>query len=268
MHAEEGYLLDNRQVEAGERLAALAALFDPPTFRILDRLGIAPGWRCWEVGAGGPSVASWMAGRVGPGGSVLATDLNLSWMPDGGREFEARVHDVGADPPPPGPFDLVHARLVLVHVTARRQAMEAMVGALKPGGWLVVEDADPALQPLTCIDEAGPEEVLANKLRRDFRALLADRGAELAFGRTLPRAFRDGGLVEVGAEAHFPVCGPECTLLERATVLQTRRQMVEAGLATDQEIDRHLAAVNAGRLDLATSPMISTWGRRPPESAA
>jgi len=55
-----------------------------------------------------------------------------------------------------------------------------MVSALRPGGWLLVEDADPALQPLTCIDEWGPEQKLANKLRRDFRTLLVQRGADIA----------------------------------------------------------------------------------------
>jgi hypothetical protein len=70
----------------------------------------------------------------------------------------------------------------------------------------------------------------------------------------------------VGAEAHFPVGGPECTALERATVLQMRERLVDAGLATDEEIDRHLAAVADGGLDFATSPMISAWGRKP-ESA-
>jgi hypothetical protein len=132
----------------------------------------------------------------------------------------------------------------------------------------VVEDADPALQPLTCIDESGPEQALANKLRRDFRSLLASRGADLAFGRTLPRLFRRHGLVDVGADAFFPVTGPECTLLERATVEQTRARMVEHGLASDEEIDRHLAAIARGRLDFATSPMISAWGRRPPTPGA
>jgi SAM-dependent methyltransferase len=264
---QDGYLLDNRQVEAGTRLAALAALFDPPTFRILDRVGVAPGWRCWEVGAGGMSVPAWLAGRVAPSGSVLATDLDLSWMPAEDRgAVEVMVHDVGTDPPPPGSFDLVHARLVLVHVPRREEAMAAMIGTLRPGGWLVVEDADPALQPLTCIDEWGPAQALANKLRRDFRTLLAGRGAELSFGRTLPQLFRRHGLVDVTAEAHFPVTGAECTLLERATVLQIRERMVEAGLATDAEIDRHLAALDAGGLDVATSPMISTWGRKPTDA--
>ncbi len=264
MPSEDGYLLDNRQVEAGRRLAALSSLFDPPTFDHLERVGIAPGWHCWEVGAGGTGVASWMAGRVGGDGSVLATDIDLSWMhPSALPGVDIRRHDVGTEPPPAGPFDLIHARLVLVHVPNRAEALEVMAGVLRPGGWMVIEDADPALQPLTCIDEYGPEEVLANRLRAAFRQLLADRGADLRFGRTLPRALRQVGLVDVGAQGRFPVGGPECTLLERATVEQTRTQMVGAGLATDDEIDRHLAAVDSGAMDFATSPMISAWGRKP-----
>src|SRR4051812_32579151 len=70
-----GYLLDNQQVEAGVRFDALATLFNPATFRHIEALGIAEGWRCWEVGAGGASVPSWLADRVGPAGHVLATDI-------------------------------------------------------------------------------------------------------------------------------------------------------------------------------------------------
>jgi len=261
---DEGYLLDNRESAAGDRLAALASLFDPWTFRHLGQLGVADGWRCWEVGAGGPSVAAWMSERVGPEGSVLATAIDLSRL--GGpedRPFDVLVHDVGVDPPPPGPFDLVHARLVLVHVTNRGDAVAAMAGALRPGGWLLIEDADPELQPLTCIDEYGPEQVLANKLRQDFRRLMTERGADTGFGRTLPRVLRRAGLVDVAADAYFPVSGPACAALERATVDQVRDRLVGSGLATDAEIERHLAAIDDGALDFATSPMISAWGRRP-----
>jgi hypothetical protein len=74
--AEDGYLLDSRQVEAGQRFAALAALFDPSTFRHLSALGLGPGWRVWEVGAGGPSVANRLAHQVSPDGEVLAADLD------------------------------------------------------------------------------------------------------------------------------------------------------------------------------------------------
>ncbi|HEX3903359.1 MAG TPA: methyltransferase domain-containing protein [Polyangia bacterium] len=257
------YLLDNRVVEAGDRIAALSALFDPVTFRHVDALGIAPGWRCWEVGAGGPSVPRGLGERVGPAGRVLATDIEISpALAAAGAPIEVRRHDVARDPPPEGPFDLVHARLVLVHLPDRERALQSMLGALRPGGWLLVEDADPALQPLSVIDPVSAEAVLANRLRAGFRTLLAERGVDLGYGRTLPRLLRAGGLLDVAADAYFPVALPACAPLEIATVELLRAQLIAKGLATDEEIERHLGNVAAGRLDLAQPPMISAWGRR------
>ena len=42
-----------------------------------------------------------------------------------------------------------------------------------------------------------------------------------------------------------------------------REQLVAEGVATEEDIERHLANVAAGRLDLAQPPMIAAWGRRP-----
>ena len=261
----DGYLLSNDAPEAMDRFTAFAALFDPSTFRHLDGLGLAPGWRCWEVGAGGTTVVAHLSERVGPAGHVLATDINLSWATGAaGPNVEVMEHDVTAAPPPGAPFDLVHARLVLVHVPARDVALANMVAALRPGGVLLVEDADPALQPRSCLEETGPEEVLANRLRRGFRALLAERGVDLAYGRTLPRRLREAGLVDVAADAAFPVSDPACNHLEAATIHLVREQILDHGIATEAEIGQHLAAVAAGRLDLTQPPMISCWGRRPP----
>ncbi len=258
------YLLDNRVAAAKVRLDALAALFDPSTFRHIDALGIRSGWRCWEVGAGGPSVIRGLAERVGRDGYVLGTDLDTSWASEAiGDNLEIRRHDVGREPPPSAGFDLIHARLVLVHVVERDAALRAMVSALRPGGWLLIEDADPALQPLLCLDAVTEEQVLANRLRQDFRALLAERGADLAYGRKLPRLLREVGLVDIAADAYFAIHLPACAPLERATVEHVREKLLASGRATAEELDRHLANVDAGRLDLATSPMISVWGRKP-----
>ncbi|GGY83093.1 methyltransferase [Streptomyces olivaceoviridis] len=263
MARSDGYLLDNRQNEAGERFDAFTALFDPTTFRHLEGLGIGPGWRCWEVGAGGPSVVSWLAEKVGPTGQVVATDIDTSRLTAAARPpVEIRVHDVGAEEPPGEGFDLVHARLVLVHVPDRERALRNMIKSLRPGGRLLIEDADPALQPLTCPDEYGPEQRLANRLRQGFRELLADRGADLSYGRKLPRLLREAGVHDVEADAYFPVASPACTALETATVRQIRARLVAAGLATDAEIDQHLANVETGTMDLTTAPMISAWGRK------
>ena len=265
----DGYLLDNRQSEAGRRFEALSALFDPSTFRHIDGLGIAAGWRCWEVGAGGGTVPAWLAARVGPDGYVLATDIDPSWMATTERPpFEVRRHDAGTDAPPGDDFDLVHARLLLVHVPQRDAALVALVAALKPGGWLFVEDADPALQPLACLDEYGDEQRLANRLRLGFRELLAQRGADLAYGRTLPAC---------SARRGWSRCTRTHTSRSprrRATSWSGRRSnrfvtgWWPRGSPATAEIDEHLSNVASGRLDLATSPMISAWGRKPPGGPA
>jgi SAM-dependent methyltransferase len=263
MMRTDGPLLDNRQNEATERLDAFAALFDSTTFRHLQALGVGPGWRCWEIGAGGTSVVSWLGKNVGRTGRVVATGIDTSRLAPAARPpVEVRVHDIGAEEPPGGGFDLVHARLALAHVPDRERALRSMVRALRPGGRLLVEDADPALQPLLCPDEHGPEQQLANRLRHGVLQLLADRGADLAYGRRLPRLLREAGLCRVQADACFPLASPACATLESATISQVRDQLVGAGFATEQDIDRHLANVASGTMDLATDPMISAWGRK------
>ena len=261
---DHGYLLDNAQTQAGTRFAALSALFDPSTFRHLEAVGLAEGLRCWEVGAGGRGVPDRLAEIVGPDGLVVATDIDTSWL-DGPRpaQLHVRRHDVGVDDPPADGFDLVHARLVLTHVPPRERALDTMFAALRPGGWLVLEEADPGLQPLLCPDEYGPEQELANRLRHGFRTLMAGREADLALGRRLPRLLRERGLVDVAADAYFPITGPACTTLEIATVEQIRDRLIDGGVAGADEIDRHLENLAAGRVpDLATSPMVTAWGRR------
>jgi SAM-dependent methyltransferase len=208
-------------------------------------------------------VRAWLTAHVGPAGHVLATDIDVTWMTAADAGYEVRRHHVGAELPPGAGFDLVHARLVLVHVPQRAAALAAMVSALRPGGWLLVEEADPMTQPLVCLDESGPAQQLANKLKRDFRTLMAQPGVDLSYGRTLPRLSRGSGLVDVEADAFFPMTGPACNLLERTTVAQIRNRLVAAHLATNEEVDQHLDNVAAGLLDLATSPMISAWGRKP-----
>ncbi|SDN90630.1 Methyltransferase domain-containing protein [Streptomyces sp. cf386] len=263
MMRTDGYLLDNRQAEAGENRDALGPLFDSTTFRHLEGFGIGPGWRCWEVGADGTSVVSWLAKKVGPTGKVVATDLDTAPLAPAARPpVEVRVHDVAAEEPPGEEFDLVHARAVLAHVPDRERALRSMIKSLRPGGRLLVEDTDPVLQPLLCPDEYGPEQQLANRLRDGVRAFLTERGADLSFGRRLPRLLRAAGLRRVAADAYFPIASPACAALESATISEIRDQLVTAGVATDQDIDHHLANITTGGIDLAATPMISAWGRK------
>lgn len=152
---------------------------------------------------------------------------------------------------------------MLVHLPDRARALATMTAALRPGGWLLVEDADTYLQPLACLDDIGPAQRRANHLRDAVRELLTRRGADLRFGRTLPRALREAGLADLAASGSFPVGGRACDRLEASTFRHVRGELIAAGLADDAEVDAHLAAVDTGELDLTLAPLISAWGRRP-----
>lgn len=71
------YPFDQAWQHESERLTALEQGLDPGTIRHLEALGVGPGWRCWEVGAGAGSIAAWLCQRVGDEGHVIATDLTL-----------------------------------------------------------------------------------------------------------------------------------------------------------------------------------------------
>src|SRR5262249_44149957 len=138
-------IFDNAaEPETAERFASLDALYNFRTFRFLETAGIGPGWHCLEVGGGSGSVAAWMADRVGPSGYVLVTDIDPRFIegPQRHATVDRRRHDIGLDPLPEQAFDLIHARLVLQHVPQRQKALEKLVAALKPRGWLVIEEFD------------------------------------------------------------------------------------------------------------------------------
>ena len=88
---------------------------------------------------------------------------------------------------------------------------------------------------MSCLEEIGPPQVLANRIRRGFRSLLADCGVDLAYGRTLPRRLRTAGLVQVAADAAFPVSDPACNHLETATINLISDQLLDHGIATEDE---------------------------------
>jgi SAM-dependent methyltransferase len=213
-------------------------------------------------------VPAWLAQSTGPTGYVLATHIDLTFLQlAGGLPCEAARHDIGADPAPQEAFDLVHARLVLEHVPGREAALRTMTQALRPGGWLLIESADPRLQPLACPDEAGPAQELANRLRNACWTLQARR-TDLGYGRTLPRRLRSAGLTEIGAEASFPLADPAAARLQRTLIERARDRLTATGMATAEEIDQHLADIEAGRLDLTAFQVVSAWGlkerRQPP----
>jgi SAM-dependent methyltransferase len=122
------YLFPNSDPETPARFAALSELFDEVSIHHLSKLGVRTGWHCLEVGAGSGSIAKWLADRVGPGGHVLATDIDPSFLRCmKSPNVEVRQHNIAVDALPEATFDLVHSRLVLHHVPQRDEALQRMI---------------------------------------------------------------------------------------------------------------------------------------------
>ncbi|MEU0602019.1 hypothetical protein ABZ484_27825 [Streptomyces sp. NPDC006393] len=136
-----------------------------------------------------------------------------------------------------------------------------MTQALRPGGRLLIESADSRLQPLACPDETGPAQKLANRIRQACWTLQARR-TDLGYGRTLTRRLRDADLVDVQAEACFSLAGHAEVRFERTMIERARERLIASGMVTAEELEQHLANVDAGRLDLTAFPVVSAWGRK------
>jgi SAM-dependent methyltransferase len=260
---EASYLLTNAELETADRFAGLEAVFDPVTRGHLTRLGLAPGARCLEVGAGSGSIARWMADQVGPAGRVLAVDLDPRWCRrDGRAQLEVRALDLVAEAIPPGPWDVIHERLVLQHIPERLQVLTRLVAALAPGGVILVEDFDTG--EVRTVDRAGPHHELIVCMAQAFNRLLGTRGGITDFAANALRTLRGHGLEGSGASGYVPIDhgGTGWATVQAANTRQVRAGLIGQGIAPG-EIDRFLEVLADADTIVGSSVLISAWGRRP-----
>jgi SAM-dependent methyltransferase len=258
------YPFDNAAPQAGTRLASLAAIYDDATFRHLDRFGIREGACCLEVGAGGGSVAAFMKQRAGPNSQVIATDINTDWMVDTlPAGIDVRRHDIGVDPLPEAMFDVIHARAVLTFVPQRRSAVARMTSALKPGGWILIEEMVPPItEALSQSDD--PDVLLAHKARRAIVEVICRSGADLTFAREIPRILGEAGIGDIGVEGFFlPFRTDAVADLAKANIDQLSASLIESGLISRAELCRYRTLLDVPELFYpASMALISVWGRR------
>ena len=240
--SESTYLFDHARDLELERLTKLEEWQDPGTIRHLETIGVGPGWNVLEVAAGAGSITRWLSDRVGPSGHVLATDLDLKFLEEIDLpNVEVRKHDILNDDLPNDFFDLVHARLLLMHLPARDEAFKRMLAATKPGGWIFVEDFDMH----TWIDVTPSEEM--GRLRKAFVGLLKMAGADPFYGRNLPKLFLDHGLTEAWVEGRVEPGqrhdSPGLTQF-KISLIQLREMLVANGIATAEDVDEVIRLID------------------------
>jgi SAM-dependent methyltransferase len=259
------YVLDNAAAETEQRFASLESCYDPGTIRQFEQIGVTPGWSCLEVGGGGGSIARWLADCVGPDGKVVVTDINPQWIERTPPNIETRVHDIVSDDLEQAAFDLIHERLVLIHLPERDPALRRMTAALKPGGWILIEDFDITWLPLTPNCEAA-DAALFTKVIDAFHHLLHNAGVDLAYGRNFHPLLHRAGLIDVHVEVSFEVGtgGSAGCRLHHANIEQLHDRLTEQHLLTVEEIERFHTLIDDPAFSCNNYAMVSARGRRPP----
>ncbi|MBT0770138.1 class I SAM-dependent methyltransferase [Kineosporia sp. J2-2] len=260
-----------RTPEEYERLRAQARIWEDATGRLLGRLGLAEGASCLDAGCGPGEAMRLMAERVGPSGSVTGLDSDAALGASaqdmlhglGHTQCRVRSYEIGAEPIPDGPYDLVFARLLLFHLPHRAQVLARLWDAVAPGGYLLVQDYD-----LGVVGSVPPSPA-----SDDVNALLADAfgaiGCDIRTGAKLGSLFAEAGIgAPDGSDiaGTLSALGPGRAMLEgvvrgvlpaavaRGAVDPARAEAVLARVA--QEADAHPDR------PLLPPLLIGTWKRK------
>ncbi len=223
--------------EAGKRrLDVLAKVHGPHTVALLDRVGVAEGARCLDLGCGGGHVSRELARRVGRQGSVVAMDLDANLIElaradtarAGITNIEFRCGD--ATQLEESPYDVAFARFLSRTLGIPPGRRAAMAAALEPGGVVVVEDTD--FTGCFC----HPPCRAFDRYVELYRETVRRRGGNADLGPMLPSLLHGAGLKHVDVPAHQS-CGlnGEAKLLAPLTLERIADSVVGEGVAGAEE---------------------------------
>jgi SAM-dependent methyltransferase len=167
----------------------------------------------------------------------VGTDIDPRFLEDI-REpnFEAWKHDITVDTLPASEFDLVHTRWVIHHLADPESAIKRMIAALRPGGWLLVEEMD-----FFPIHTASSQ--LYIDLITGLTSVVASAGGDDFWGRTLPAIVAKQGLANFEAEGDFAILNGGSPMAEflRLSTLQVRDRIIGSGAVSAAQFDAAVA---------------------------
>jgi SAM-dependent methyltransferase len=195
----------------------------------------------------------------------MATDLDTTVLAELSRpNLELKVHDVLEDDLPEDDFDLVHMRLVLAWLGEPGVALRRLIGALKPGGWLVAEEMD-FVSAVPDPRLHADERELIERAVQAHNVVLADQNRfDPFYGRRLVGDLEDAGLATVGSEgrAYMWQGGGPGGAIWRLTLEQLRDPMIASGLVTSADLDTLVGLCDDPRLRIMSQVVMAGWGRR------
>jgi SAM-dependent methyltransferase len=253
------YVLPHERAGERQRLALMSALLDPLELEHIARLGAGPGWRCLEVGSGNGSISRALAERVGPGGHVVVSDIDIAYI----KELrvpclEVRRIDVLQDVIEEHSYDLVVARALLHHLTRPRTALERLVAGLRPGGVLL--SIEPDMLPCTVTE---PESM--KLFWKGWLEWSVTVGIDFFIGRKIPGWLDSLGLEAVAGEGHTAQFngGSDWAKYWIETLRELAPSLVKSGCVTQRMIEEFQARFQDAHYWTSVIAFVANWGRKP-----
>ena len=247
------------QAGEGERIDFGALAYDDITMARLRALGVGPGWRCLDVGAGTGTVSRRLLDEAGVAG-VLAVDRDVRFLSarpvPGLGVLEA---DITAPDFAPGRFRLVHARFVLMHLAERDRLITQLAELVAPGGVLVLSDA------VDLTSDRTPDTPYSVVMRAMWQGLRATIGTDVSWVPSYPQLLRGAGLVSVAAEMHVPplLPGSPISRFWADTWERSRAAMLATGLVDDAAVDAAVRYLGSDECAALSAGMLTVWGWKP-----
>lgn len=234
------YPLERRHGEI-ERLDVQGATMAPDCAIMLERIGVAEGWRCLDLGCGPGGITSLLAKRVGASGRVVGLDADPVFVDYARRRAPDNVEFVlgNAYEPdlPDGSFDLVHMRFIASTAGRPETLLKQAIRLAKPGG--VVAMQEPDMAALNCY----PPHPAWERLRAALVGAFASAGADISLGQRLYALVRHAGLSDVQYRPFLVgirSTDPMANYLP-STVESLRRTIIEKNLMRRDELDAAIA---------------------------
>jgi ubiquinone/menaquinone biosynthesis C-methylase UbiE len=264
-----GYPIDRREGEI-DRLRIQAAALEFDAGVMLDRIGVAPGWRCLDLGCGPGGIVEALSLRVGPSGRVVGLDSDAVFLESarvlarshGLDNVEFVLGDAYRTQLPPRSFDLVHARFVASTAGQPQELIAEAVKLARPGGFVAFQEPD--VSTLKCY----PPHPAWDRLARLCEQVFERAGGDVRLAQRLYSMARIAELEDVQYRPFVVGFRSSDAMVDYlpATVESLRSAIVRHRLIDEEELNealvacrRHLAKPDT----VFTYPTVAqVWGRK------
>lgn len=201
----------------------------------LKKRGLADGMQVLDIGCG-PGFVSEKLALINAAGMTTGLEPDPELARLAGERFDANPalslhHGSLVDNDlPEGHFDFAYARFVAQHLASPGDAMHHVLRLLKPGGQLVLADADDGLMLV------HPEPPELAEVMRISESLQAGSGGDRRVGRKLPAILAEAGFADVGFDV-LPVTSQQLgrrALFDLAWSFRLRR--IEQAAGSDERL--------------------------------